>query len=130
MAFGAEVEPGPGHARGRGALLMGVDGRAVWLGSAGKHLALQANAVVHALPPAVLRLPRVGADGRSALRVEVTDAGPCGGGRAAGRPSSLRGRARPRARHRHRPVGRVRHARPRGRHTVGGAPRRVSRWAC
>ncbi|MFE1175320.1 ATP-binding protein [Streptomyces sp. NPDC058773] len=34
------------------------------------------NAVVHALPPAVLRLSRVGADGRGALRVEVTDAGP------------------------------------------------------
>lgn len=32
------------------------------------------NAVVHALPPAVLRLSR-GVDGRDALRVEVTDAG-------------------------------------------------------
>lgn len=87
------------------------------------------NAVVHALPPAALRLSRVGADGRSALRVEVTDAGPVA---ADGRPArrALRGRARPRARHRHRPVGRVRHAGPRGRyHTVGGAPRRVSREA-
>ncbi|MFD8548016.1 ATP-binding protein [Streptomyces sp. NPDC059649] len=36
---------------------------------------LTTNAVVHALPPAVLRLTRV-ADGRDALRVEVTDAGP------------------------------------------------------
>jgi anti-sigma regulatory factor (Ser/Thr protein kinase) len=33
------------------------------------------NAVVHALPPAVLRLSQV-ADGSNALRVEVTDAGP------------------------------------------------------
>ncbi|TJZ45309.1 ATP-binding protein [Streptomyces piniterrae] len=32
------------------------------------------NAVVHAVPPAVLRLSR-GVDGRDALRVEVTDAG-------------------------------------------------------
>lgn len=34
------------------------------------------NAVVHALPPAALRLSRIGADGHCALRVEVTDAGP------------------------------------------------------
>ncbi|MEU8995164.1 ATP-binding protein [Streptomyces caniferus] len=34
------------------------------------------NAVVHALPPAVLRLSRAGAEGPGALRVEVTDAGP------------------------------------------------------
>ncbi|MFE0186614.1 ATP-binding protein [Streptomyces sp. NPDC058989] len=33
------------------------------------------NAVVHALPPAVLRLSLV-ADGSNAVRVEVTDAGP------------------------------------------------------
>ncbi|BDM72482.1 hypothetical protein HEK616_59690 [Streptomyces nigrescens] len=38
------------------------------------------NAVVHALPPAVLRLSRV-AGGRNGLRVEVTDAG-------AGRPAA------------------------------------------
>lgn len=42
------------------------------------------NAVVHALPPAVLRLSRAGAEGRGALRVEVTDAGPA---EAAGRPA-------------------------------------------
>ncbi|MFI0711447.1 ATP-binding protein [Streptomyces inhibens] len=42
------------------------------------------NAVVHALPPAALRLSRVGADGRCALRVEVTDAGPVA---ADGRPA-------------------------------------------
>ncbi|WP_432145463.1 ATP-binding protein [Streptomyces sp. bgisy084] len=41
------------------------------------------NAVVHALPPAVLRLSRAGAGGRGALRVEVTDAGPAA---ADGRP--------------------------------------------
>ncbi|MGW8974321.1 ATP-binding protein [Streptomyces platensis] len=41
------------------------------------------NAVVHALPPAVLRLSRVGTGGRGALRVEVTDAGPAA---ADGRP--------------------------------------------
>ncbi|MER7155195.1 ATP-binding protein, partial [Streptomyces lydicus] len=34
------------------------------------------NAVVHAVPPATLRLSRVGADGRSGLRIEVIDAGP------------------------------------------------------
>ncbi|MGA5562363.1 ATP-binding protein [Streptomyces platensis] len=44
------------------------------------------NAVVHALPPAVLRLSRGGADGRSALRVEVTDAGPAADGRPAVAP--------------------------------------------
>ncbi|MET7796691.1 ATP-binding protein, partial [Streptomyces decoyicus] len=44
------------------------------------------NAVVHALPPAALRLARVGA-GRNALRVEVTDAGPAASaGRPAGEP--------------------------------------------
>ncbi|UQA93313.1 ATP-binding protein [Streptomyces halobius] len=43
---------------------------------------LTTNAVVHALPPAVLRLSRV-VDGRNALRVEVTDAGPAA---ADGRP--------------------------------------------
>ncbi|MFI5522866.1 ATP-binding protein [Streptomyces platensis] len=41
------------------------------------------NAVVHALPPAVLRLSRRGAGGRTALRVEVTDAGPAADGRPA-----------------------------------------------
>ncbi|MCX5445068.1 ATP-binding protein [Streptomyces nigrescens] len=41
------------------------------------------NAVVHALPPAVLRLSRV-VDGSQALRVEVTDAGTAAAdGRAA-----------------------------------------------
>ncbi|KPC64708.1 ATP-binding protein [Streptomyces chattanoogensis] len=40
------------------------------------------NAVVHALPPAVLRLSLV-VDGSNALRVEVTDAGPA---TADGRP--------------------------------------------
>ncbi|WP_310719596.1 ATP-binding protein [Streptomyces lydicus] len=34
------------------------------------------NAVVHAVPPATLRLSRVGSDGRSGLRIEVIDAGP------------------------------------------------------
>ncbi|GAB7031257.1 ATP-binding protein [Streptomyces sp. NPDC021749] len=42
------------------------------------------NAVVHALPPAVLRLSQV-VDGRNGLRVEVTDAGPA---TADGRPSA------------------------------------------
>ncbi|WP_030810603.1 ATP-binding protein [Streptomyces sp. NRRL S-337] len=36
---------------------------------------LVTNAVVHARPPAVLRLSRI-VDGRDALRVEVTDTGP------------------------------------------------------
>ncbi|MFG2288260.1 ATP-binding protein [Streptomyces sp. NPDC048595] len=40
------------------------------------------NAVVHALPPAVLRLS-LAVDGRNTLRVEVTDAGPAAAG---GRP--------------------------------------------
>lgn len=42
------------------------------------------NAVVHALPPALLRLSRIGGDGCRALRVEVTDAGPAPAG---GRPA-------------------------------------------
>jgi anti-sigma regulatory factor (Ser/Thr protein kinase) len=37
---------------------------------------LLTNALVHALPPATLRLSRVRVDGHRALRVEVTDAGP------------------------------------------------------
>lgn len=37
---------------------------------------LLTNAIVHALPPAALRLSWVRVDGLSALRVEVTDAGP------------------------------------------------------
>lgn len=37
---------------------------------------LLTNAIVHALPPATLRLSLVRVDGLSALRVEVTDAGP------------------------------------------------------
>ncbi|MBX9399346.1 ATP-binding protein [Streptomyces sp. TRM72054] len=37
---------------------------------------LTTNAIVHALPPAVLRLSLPGADSRRALRIEVTDAGP------------------------------------------------------
>ncbi|MFF9864682.1 ATP-binding protein [Streptomyces sp. NPDC013953] len=37
---------------------------------------LLTNALVHALPPATLRLSWVRVDGRGALRVEVTDAGP------------------------------------------------------
>ncbi|WP_267242110.1 ATP-binding protein [Streptomyces sp. PR69] len=37
---------------------------------------LLANAIVHALPPATLRLSRVWADRRRAVRVEVTDRGP------------------------------------------------------
>ncbi|WAZ19002.1 ATP-binding protein [Streptomyces cinnabarinus] len=37
---------------------------------------LLTNALVHALPPATLRLSWVRFDGRGALRVEVTDAGP------------------------------------------------------
>ncbi|WP_433858727.1 ATP-binding protein [Streptomyces kronopolitis] len=44
---------------------------------------LTTNAVVHALPPAVLRLSRLGGDRRGALRVEVTDAGPAAHGRPA-----------------------------------------------
>ncbi|OEJ23424.1 response regulator receiver protein [Streptomyces agglomeratus] len=37
---------------------------------------LLTNALVHALPPATLRLSWVRIDGHGALRVEVTDAGP------------------------------------------------------
>ncbi|CAM5601714.1 non-specific serine/threonine protein kinase OS=Streptomyces aurantiogriseus OX=66870 GN=GCM10010251_28110 PE=3 SV=1 [Streptomyces aurantiogriseus] len=37
---------------------------------------LLTNAIVHALPPAVLRLAWVSDDGLGTLRVEVTDAGP------------------------------------------------------
>nr|WP_322723573.1 ATP-binding protein [Streptomyces spongiae] len=37
---------------------------------------LLTNAIVHALPPAVLRLAWARADGLGTLRVEVTDAGP------------------------------------------------------
>ncbi|MFJ5776129.1 ATP-binding protein [Streptomyces sp. NPDC093094] len=37
---------------------------------------LLTNALVHALPPATLRLSWVRVDGHGALRVEVTDAGP------------------------------------------------------
>ncbi|MEV7689747.1 ATP-binding protein [Streptomyces bungoensis] len=44
---------------------------------------LLTNAVVHALPPAVLRLSWDGRAGRGTLRVEVTDAGPA---RPAGQP--------------------------------------------
>lgn len=37
---------------------------------------LLTNAIVHALPPARLRLSRVLVEGRAAMRVEVTDRGP------------------------------------------------------
>jgi anti-sigma regulatory factor (Ser/Thr protein kinase) len=37
---------------------------------------LLTNAIVHALPPATLRLSRTGADRGGAVRVEVTDMGP------------------------------------------------------
>ncbi|MFD5567451.1 ATP-binding protein [Streptomyces cadmiisoli] len=37
---------------------------------------LLTNAIVHALPPAELRLSWAGSDGRGTLRCEVTDAGP------------------------------------------------------
>jgi anti-sigma regulatory factor (Ser/Thr protein kinase) len=37
---------------------------------------LLTNALVHALPPATLRLSRVLVDGHSAVRVDVTDTGP------------------------------------------------------
>ncbi|MEU9013353.1 ATP-binding protein [Streptomyces sp. NPDC048479] len=37
---------------------------------------LATNAIVHALPPAVLRLSMPGSGGRRALRIEITDAGP------------------------------------------------------
>ncbi|MGV9255666.1 ATP-binding protein [Streptomyces sp. NPDC003697] len=41
---------------------------------------LLTNALVHALPPATLRLWRVLVDGTGAVRVEVTDRGPTAGG--------------------------------------------------
>jgi anti-sigma regulatory factor (Ser/Thr protein kinase) len=44
---------------------------------------LLTNALVHALPPATLRLSRVLVEGRAAVRVDVTDAGPA---RPAGLP--------------------------------------------
>ncbi|MFJ8586831.1 ATP-binding protein [Streptomyces sp. NPDC093595] len=47
---------------------------------------LLTNALVHALPPATLRLSRVRVDGRGALRVEVTDAGPVLAGDGWGAP--------------------------------------------
>ncbi|KIZ15894.1 ATP-binding protein [Streptomyces natalensis] len=50
------------------------------------------NAVVHALPPAALRLSRLGVGGRSALRVEVTDAGPVSTGRLSAQPMDEHGR--------------------------------------
>ncbi|MDQ1027047.1 anti-sigma regulatory factor (Ser/Thr protein kinase) [Streptomyces umbrinus] len=37
---------------------------------------LTTNAIVHALPPAVLRLPLPEVGGRRAVRIEVTDSGP------------------------------------------------------
>ncbi|MFJ5533797.1 ATP-binding protein [Streptomyces sp. NPDC093261] len=40
---------------------------------------LLTNALVHALPPATLRLTQVLVDGRGAVRVEVTDNGPAKG---------------------------------------------------
>ncbi|GAA3039062.1 ATP-binding protein [Streptomyces glomeratus] len=46
---------------------------------------LLTNALVHALPPATLRLSRVLVDGDAAVRVEVTDKGPA-------RPSGIPGR--------------------------------------
>ncbi|MGP3925335.1 ATP-binding protein [Streptomyces sp. 8N616] len=45
---------------------------------------LLTNAVVHALPPTALRLSWTWIDGRSALRIEVTDAGPA---HPAGQPA-------------------------------------------
>jgi anti-sigma regulatory factor (Ser/Thr protein kinase) len=44
---------------------------------------LATNAIIHARPPAELRLSWVGGDGDGVLRVEVTDAGPA---RPAGQP--------------------------------------------
>ncbi|MFF8406685.1 ATP-binding protein [Streptomyces sp. NPDC014846] len=44
---------------------------------------LVTNALIHAVPPAVLRLSWVRLDGSGTLRVEVTDAGPA---RPAGQP--------------------------------------------
>ncbi|MFG3498873.1 ATP-binding protein [Streptomyces sp. NPDC047928] len=46
---------------------------------------LLTNAITHALPPATLRLSRVLVDGREAVRVEMTDAGPA---TPAARPAS------------------------------------------
>ncbi|MGW2935519.1 ATP-binding protein [Streptomyces sp. NPDC001156] len=46
---------------------------------------LLTNAVVHALPPATLRLSKVLVDGHRAIRVEVTDMGPAA---SAGPPVS------------------------------------------
>lgn len=37
---------------------------------------LLTNAIIHALPPAALQLSEIRVDGSSALRIEVTDAGP------------------------------------------------------
>ncbi|MEU6369307.1 ATP-binding protein [Streptomyces sp. NPDC046931] len=47
---------------------------------------LLTNALVHALPPAALRLSRVLVDGRAVVRVEVTDKGPARPSGAPGRP--------------------------------------------
>ncbi|GHB33487.1 ATP-binding protein [Streptomyces chryseus] len=47
---------------------------------------LLTNALVHALPPATLRLSWVRVDGHGALRVEVTDAGPALAGDGRGAP--------------------------------------------
>lgn len=47
---------------------------------------LVTNALVHALPPATLRLSAVRVDGHGALRVEVTDAGPALDGDGWGTP--------------------------------------------
>ncbi|MFF3934638.1 ATP-binding protein [Streptomyces phaeofaciens] len=47
---------------------------------------LLTNALVHALPPATLRLSWVRVDGHAALRVEVTDAGPVLAGEGWGDP--------------------------------------------
>ncbi|MGX1887408.1 ATP-binding protein [Streptomyces sp. NPDC055287] len=47
---------------------------------------LLTNALVHALPPATLRLSWVRVDGHGALRVEVTDAGPVLAGDGWGAP--------------------------------------------
>ncbi|MGW1161171.1 ATP-binding protein [Streptomyces sp. NPDC002519] len=47
---------------------------------------LLTNALVHALPPATLRLSQVLVDGRGAVRVEVTDKGPAIAAGVPGRP--------------------------------------------
>lgn len=44
---------------------------------------LVTNALLHALPPATLRLSRFRSDGRQTLRVDVTDLGPVGGPRGS-----------------------------------------------